>query len=466
MNQDKKSLQQELESLQAENQVLGEQVKQLLKTEKRLYTSQNALDFQLQRIQAMNEFSLESNVNHDSTPILVSALKLVHSLFLFDSSIALIEKKGELIPVAMRGDEDEETIVLKPLPESEAPLSYPKNLTTCKFINQDEIETLGFDFLNKIDDVCQRIYGRFLYQRLKNSKILLIPLKKRGEGHSGYVIACISTQKRLPHRQVFPTQQDLPLFSVTGAHIQAALENALLSQSKSFFLANMSHELRTPMHGILSFARFGQQKIQTATKEKLKSYFDEIHDSGTRLLTLLNDLLDLSKLESGTVNYSINILDLVATCEIVISELQAFAEEKKLKVEIISGEKPVMASFDQEKIIQVLRNLLSNAIKFSSENSLIQTKIQKQDNSVRVTVINHGIGIPKNELESIFDKFIQSSKTKTGAGGTGLGLAISREIIRQHDGRIWAECENNNETHFIFEIPLAAKSTQTAQEIA
>lgn len=235
------------------------------------------------------------------------------------------------------------------------------------------------------------------------------------------------------------------------------------NHAKSIFLANMSHELRTPMHGILSFAHFGQQKIETATKEKLKSYFNEIYESGSRLMTLLNDLLDLSKLEAGKIIYSMKESDLTEVSSSVLSEMKAFAEEKGLKTELVATESKVLGIFDNERVMQVVRNLLSNAIKFSEKGSTIQIVINQSDEHLICHVLNRGHSIPESELETIFDKFVQSSKTRTGAGGTGLGLAISKEIIQQHGGRIWAESKLNGETKFIFELPkTVTKAVQLA----
>ncbi len=228
-------------------------------------------------------------------------------------------------------------------------------------------------------------------------------------------------------------------------------ENA--NQAKSVFLANISHELRTPMHGILSFARFGQQKIETATKDKLKSYFDEIYDSGSRLMGLLNDLLDLSKLESGKTAYTMCDENIISVARSVASEMNAFAEEKGIHLEIESSEQEIVGKLDREKIMQVMRNLISNAIKFSEKGTVVQAVFSQTPEMIKCQIINHGVGIPESELETVFDKFIQSSKTKTGAGGTGLGLAICREIIEQHGGRIWAENHPNKETRFTFELP-------------
>ena len=245
---------------------------------------------------------------------------------------------------------------------------------------------------------------------------------------------------------------------------QAMLEEALkvaemANQAKSEFLANMSHELRTPMHGILSFSRFGQQRIETASKEKLKSYFDEIYDSGNRLMVLLNDLLDLSKLEYGKVTYSMQKGDFGQKAEAVRAELAAYAEEKGLELELITKD-DLGGVFDHEKIMRVIRNLLANAIKFAHQGTVVQ--IERRPDSIRFQMANQGVGIPGAELETIFDKFVQSSNTKTGAGGTGLGLSICREIIVQHGGRIWAENGLNGETLFAFELPVGIASGEKA----
>lgn len=224
------------------------------------------------------------------------------------------------------------------------------------------------------------------------------------------------------------------------------------SQAKSAFLANMSHELRTPMHGILSFARFGQQRFASVPAEKLKSYFDEIHDSGSRLMNLLNDLLDLSKLEAGKIVYSMSDWNLAGIVDTLSSELSAFAEEKGQRLETVKISEDIFAVCDGERIMQVIRNLLSNAIKFSEKGTTIRIELDAEDGLQVCRVINHGVGIPEAELELVFDKFVQSSKTRTGAGGTGLGLAICREIINGHGGKIWAE-STGNETKFIFKIP-------------
>ncbi|NOQ93148.1 MAG: hypothetical protein GQ547_00765 [Methylophaga sp.] len=225
------------------------------------------------------------------------------------------------------------------------------------------------------------------------------------------------------------------------------------NQTKSVFLANMSHELRTPMHGILSFSSFGIKKVESATREKLLQYFNNIHTSGERLLALLNDLLDLSKLEAGKMDYAFKQHDLKEVLQHCLLEQDARLKEKRLDVIVVADSDDLNAEFDGARIGQVIINLLSNAIKFSPKNSTITIKLNKTfvkykklrttDNAVsaiKLSVQDQGIGIPDSELNDIFDQFVQSSKTRTGTSGTGLGLAISKEIIEEgHRGEIKAE---------------------------
>jgi signal transduction histidine kinase len=236
------------------------------------------------------------------------------------------------------------------------------------------------------------------------------------------------------------------------------------NNSKSTFLSNVSHELRTPMHGILSFASFGIKKYATASPDNLLHYFQKIRQIGETLLMLLNDLLDLAKLESGKIEFKFKPANLNALIDSVREENIALALQRNQRIRCEHLESNDEVVLDTDKIKQVLRNLLNNAIKFSLTGGTIDVIPFKKAGSIVVSVRDQGVGIPENELENIFDKFVQSSKNKASAGGTGLGLSICREIIAAHKGRIWAENNPERGANISFEIPLSLEAEATEQQ--
>jgi signal transduction histidine kinase len=242
------------------------------------------------------------------------------------------------------------------------------------------------------------------------------------------------------------------------ALLEAKEEAEAANRIKSEFLANMSHELRTPLHGILSFAGFGLKRAATAPPAKVRGYFQQIDQSGRVLMLLLNDLLELAKWEAGRMPCEYRRVDLRELLAAVVDEFRSLTAEQHLTIHFSRPLCPVNLLVDSHKIMQVLRNLVSNAVKFSSDGGSIELSLQHDALSVVVGVHDNGIGIPAAELETIFDQFVQSSRTKTGAGGTGLGLAICREIVRAHQGRIWAESRPEGGAALFFTLPLHAQN--------
>ena len=235
---------------------------------------------------------------------------------------------------------------------------------------------------------------------------------------------------------------------------QARIVAETANQAKSIFLANMSHELRTPLHGILGFARRGMKKVTTTSPETLHGYFIQINQSGEVLLTLLNDLLDLAKLEAGKMLFAFEPASLHIILSSVADEFRSLTAERQLTLQYSVPDDIPEISIDQGKIMQVVRNLLSNAVKFSPAGGTIELSLQVEAESILVAVCDQGPGIPTAELDTVFDTFVQSSATMTGAGGTGLGLAICREIIMAHDGHIRAGNRPEGGAIFCFTLPL------------
>ncbi len=242
----------------------------------------------------------------------------------------------------------------------------------------------------------------------------------------------------------------------------AKQEAELANNAKSEFLANITHELRTPLHAILSASQKGVKWIDKDDREKKIQRFSQIKEYGERLLALVSDLLDLSKLEAKKTSYHMQKADLKTT---VNTALQILGElTSKRTIHFFEEGVDTIAWFDDTRMLQVILNLLSNAFKFSPEHANISIVFGNADLTneqyvhhempmLSLQIIDEGIGIPQEELESIFDPFTQSSKTKTKAGGTGLGLAICKEIVEAHQGNIWAEHNPAGGSIFTLQLP-------------
>ncbi|POZ59958.1 ATP-binding protein [Chromobacterium alticapitis] len=302
--------------------------------------------------------------------------------------------------------------------------------------------------------------GKVLYSLLNDGKVVQAEMKLRTG--KGLLFWC-----RLHGKAVNPSVPKLgTIWVYQDVSAQRSVEDTLrkakilaeeTSRAKTEFLANMSHELRTPLHAILGFTEMGQLRARGLDDSKLEQYFGRINASGNRLLTLLNDLLDMAKMEVGRMDYSISRNSLTQCLREACEEITPLASRSQIRILLECEPELLVADIDPFRIGQVIRNLLSNAVKFSPAGAeiLVHGKLTEQDGQewAIVTVEDAGPGIPEAELETIFDKFIQSSTTKTGAGGTGLGLAISREIVHAHHGHISARNRPEGGAMFTFSIP-------------
>ncbi len=269
------------------------------------------------------------------------------------------------------------------------------------------------------------------------------------------------------------TQEDANIYTTLALQVAVALQNARLyveqsatvaqlrelDRLKSSFLANMSHELRTPLNSILGFADVILEGLDGPLTDNMQTDLGLIYKNGQHLLHLINDVLDMAKIESGKMNLNIEKFNLQETIEEVTSITSTFASEKNLALFIEpDSDHEVEIYADKIRLRQVMINLINNAIKFTEKGS-ISIHVTREVNNVLISVKDTGIGIPMDQLESVFQEFTQVDTTTTRkVGGTGLGLPISRRLIEMHSGRLWAESssiDGEGATFFVF-LPIEA----------
>ncbi|MDN3545030.1 ATP-binding protein [Kinneretia asaccharophila] len=279
-------------------------------------------------------------------------------------------------------------------------------------------------------------------------------LHRDGSTHDMLVTKVVVPDPRSGELGILATLTDVSEFRAAERATRDARDAAEeASRAKSEFIANISHELRTPLQSILGFSELGQARGRDAPK--LAAMFGDIHASGQRMLALVNDLLDVSKIESAVGTFDLERCELRQLMESVAHELEPLLSRRMLRLETRLGQRPLMAKVDPLRFQQVIRNVLANAIKFSPERGTIELDAGlTPEHEVLITVADRGPGIPPEELDQIFEAFIQSSSTKDGSGGTGLGLAICRKIIEIHGGQIRAENRPGGGAVFRIVLPL------------
>ncbi len=234
----------------------------------------------------------------------------------------------------------------------------------------------------------------------------------------------------------------------------AALQRA--SQAKSEFLANMSHELRTPLNAILGFTEIALDGLYGEVPTELKEPLGDIQTNGVHLLKLINDVLDLSKIEAGRMELAISEYSVHDVVDTVRASLRSLAAEKALEFTASVPADLPPAWGDGRRLAQCLMNLAGNALKFTRQGHVAMSVAVDGDDLV-YRVEDTGIGIPAADLERVFDEFRQVDATVTREfGGSGLGLSITKRIVEMHGGRIWAQSELGKGSAFFFTVPLRA----------
>jgi len=269
-----------------------------------------------------------------------------------------------------------------------------------------------------------------------------------------------------------------PLVSIefadlVGANLSVAMENARLYQEavhtaerlaevdrlKSQFLANMSHELRTPLNSIIGFSRVILKEIDGPLTDMQRTDLQAVYDSGQHLLGLINDILEVSKIESGKMEMVFERVDLKEIIKGVMATAIALVKDKpgvKLQ-QVVPADLPMLTG-DVRRVRQALLNLVSNAAKFTQEG-FIRVEASATDTEVIISVADSGVGIPPDKIGLIFEPFTQADASTTrAAGGTGLGLSITSSFVEMHNGRIWVESELGKGSTFYMALPIAGPS--------
>ncbi len=246
---------------------------------------------------------------------------------------------------------------------------------------------------------------------------------------------------------------------------QANLNLLAADRSKNQFLANMSHELRTPLNSIIGFSSVLLDATQKVIQPRLYKFLQNIETAGRHLLSLINDILDLSKIESGKLQLNPNSFDMRETIGTVERVMKGIAAESH--VNIVTTIHPAVGEvfLDEGRIKQILLNLLSNAVKFSPAGAFVYLTVSRAEERLRIEVKDHGIGIPEGELDKIFDEFYQVSHS-SHKGGTGLGLPLTRSFVELHHGTVAVQSVVGEGSTFTIELPVDFRLVGAAVSVA
>jgi signal transduction histidine kinase len=242
-------------------------------------------------------------------------------------------------------------------------------------------------------------------------------------------------------------QQALAELSRKGRQLEVA------SQHKSDFLANMSHELRTPLNAIIGFSQVLRQEMFGQVNEKQAEYLDDILSSGNDLLSLINDVLDLSKVEAGQVQLEVAPFSLREALERGVVMVRGRATKDGVDVALATDPEVDVIEGDERRIRQVIFNLLANAVKFTPAGGAVGVSAEQVNGEVRVSVTDTGPGIAIEDHERIFEEFQQTDAGVEQREGTGLGLALSKRLVELHGGRVWVDSELGKGSTFVFTLP-------------
>jgi signal transduction histidine kinase len=281
---------------------------------------------------------------------------------------------------------------------------------------------------------------------------LVVPLRRTGTRMSEIAAGDFEGHLDVPNRDEIGTlATNVNHMSDELGHLYDELETA--SRHKSDFLATMSHELRTPLNAIIGFSELLHEQMFGELNEQQLSYVQDILDAGRHLLSMINDVLDLAKIEAGRMELELSEVAIHDVLRGAVSMHSEQAKRRGVSLGLMTDPSEITVLADDRRVRQVVFNLVSNAIKFTPADGRVDVSARLEDGAVEIAVADTGPGIPAEDREAIFQEFEQSAAGKE-AEGTGLGLPLSRKLVQLHGGRLWVESEVGHGSTFRFTLPL------------
>jgi signal transduction histidine kinase len=284
------------------------------------------------------------------------------------------------------------------------------------------------------------------------SDSFVVPLKRTQRRLATIAAGDFSGQLQVPNRdEIGALAADVNRMSDELQRLYRELETA--SRHKSDFLATMSHELRTPLNAIIGFSEVLQEQMFGELNERQLAYVNDVLEAGRHLLSLINDVLDLAKIEAGKMELELSEVAIPEVLRGAVSMHSERASRGGVELSLATEPEEITITADGRRVRQIVFNLLSNAVKFTPAEGRVDVSARLDDGKVEITVADTGPGIAPEELETIFEEFKQATDGKQ-AEGTGLGLPLSRKLAELHGGRLWVESEVDRGSMFRFTLPV------------
>jgi PAS domain S-box-containing protein len=358
--------------------------------------------------------------------------------------VALVSPDGARFDVAAAaGVEMFESL---PLSEQAGPLYHA-------YATRQPLAVLSDDDLRHVPPISQAFSDRAYF---RSRRFVVVPLVTGDR-----VIGVASADNKTSRRPITPAHVEL--FTLLCQQLATALEEARLygalevaGRHKSEFLAGMSHELRTPLNAVIGFSEVLLERMFGELNEKQEDYLRDIYASGQHLLALINDILDLSKIEAGRMELDLTEFDLSEALRGTLGFVHERAARRGLTLDLELDARLGAVRADERKIRQVVLNLLSNAIKFTPEGGRVTVRAVPVEGAIEVSVADTGVGIAPGEQAAVFEEFQQVGPSASRHEGTGLGLTLCRKFVELHGGRIRLESQVGVGSTFAFTIPLGA----------